>query len=264
MHIPTLEGKCDQTGLFVFTACDTHYFEEFGRTIVRSIQKNTQMGIHLHLYSPSQSQLDWCHGQPQVSVTHEHVTRDMFAPAAAQWQGELDQVRADQLRRTQTAMQKGGDRDLVDRMQKTYYACARFVRLQQIISSNSTVLAIDSDAVVRSNIPLLPPGPDLYIHYISGRKARYLAGGLWLPGGEPGYRFMTEYAALLTQHIQQDQLYWGLDQDLLCQVVPRYQSAQLPASYIDWEMRDHSPVWTAKGQRKELEIFVNEQKKYSL
>jgi hypothetical protein len=33
-------------------------------------------------------------------------------------------------------------------------------------------------------------------------------------------------------------------------------------SYIDWAMRAESAIWSAKGKRKELDIFKNEQQKY--
>jgi hypothetical protein len=33
-------------------------------------------------------------------------------------------------------------------------------------------------------------------------------------------------------------------------------------SYIDWAMRGESAIWSAKGKRKELEIFKEEQRKY--
>jgi hypothetical protein len=33
-------------------------------------------------------------------------------------------------------------------------------------------------------------------------------------------------------------------------------------SYIDWAMRAESPIWSAKGPRKELAVFKQEQQKY--
>jgi hypothetical protein len=49
---------------------------------------------------------------------------------------------------------------------------------------------------------------------------------------------------------------------ILDQLVPLYQKGLLPMSYIDWAMRDESAIWSAKGKRKELEIFKEEQRKY--
>jgi hypothetical protein len=124
-------------------------------------------------------------------------------------------------------------------------------------------LAIDSDAIVRANIPSLPTIHDFYIHRITGRKARFLAGGIYLTGNEQGYNFLKEYAETLKSNIGCDTLHWGIDQDVLDYIVPKYNFGNLPLAYIDWEMLPNSYVWTAKGKRKELDIFVNEQKKYS-
>jgi hypothetical protein len=160
-------------------------------------------------------------------------------------------------------MSKSNDRNIQQRMQRTYYACARFIRLQQMTELGACVLAIDSDAVVRTDVPELPATVDFYLHHISGRKARYLAGGVYLTGTAGAHGFLNSYANVLSQAIDQDHLYWGLDQDVLNNIVPQYQHGQLPTSYIDWEMATDSFVWTAKGQRKDLAVFVNELKKYT-
>jgi hypothetical protein len=74
--------------------------------------------------------------------------------------------------------------------------------------------------------------------------------------------FLQQYAKRLKSSIEQNDLYWFLDQLILDQLVPLYQKGLLPMSYIDWAMRDESAIWSAKGKRKELEIFKNEQRKY--
>jgi len=264
MLLPELHGKCTQNQFFIYTACDTGYFDEFGQSLITSIQRNSTVGVHIHLYDPTPYQVAWCEAQPNLSMTWEHAAIDLFANSAAAWSQEpTDPVALDQYRRTLNAMSKSNDRDIQHRMQRTYYACARFVRLKQIMQPGARVLAIDSDAVVRSHVPELPATVDFYLHHISGRKARYLAGGLYLTGTAGSQRFLDSYCAALMQGISQDQLYWGLDQDVLNHIVPQYQHGQLPTSYIDWEMRPASYIWTAKGQRKELAVFVNEKNRYS-
>lgn len=265
MLMPQLHGKCTQSQFFIYTACDTNYFDEFGQALVVSILRNSTAGVHVHLYNPRPDQMAWCKSQPRLSITWELVDQALFAAAAAVWAVEpTDSVLADQYRRTQTAMSKSNDRNIQQRMQRTYYACARFIRLQQMLLPGSQVLAIDSDAVVRTGVPELPATVDFFLHHISGRKARYLAGGLYLTGTAGSHGFLNSYANVLSQAIDQDRLYWGLDQDVLNNIVPQYQHGQLPTSYIDWEMRPDSFVWTAKGQRKDLAVFVNELKKYTV
>ena len=62
--------------------------------------------------------------------------------------------------------------------------------------------------------------------------------------------------------IQRDIIYWSLDQDILDNIVPSYVYKELPRSYIDWNMLPTSIIWTAKGKRKDLEIFKLEKEKY--
>jgi hypothetical protein len=158
-------------------------------------------------------------------------------------------------------MIKGGDATLQERIKKTYYACARFVRLAELFQAGP-VLALDIDAVVRKPWTTLSAHHDFYLHHIAGRKARYLAGGLWINPSNFSKKFLKEYRDQLITYLTNDYIYWGLDQDLLEPIVPQYNHGQLPISYIDWNMHPDSYIWTAKGTRKDLVAFVSEQQKY--
>jgi len=255
MIIPTCNGTCTLTSPFIYAACDSEYFDEFGREFITSIQQHTAFGIHIHIFNPTSAQLDFCQSRA-VSVTHESVPFEWFTAVPTV------KLTPKQLERTHTAMEKGHDQSIAERLRKTYYACVRFIRLQELFSGSSTVFAADIDAVVRLAIPDLPDTKDFYIHHITGKKARFLAGGLWLNPTQGSKNFLQDYAQQLRSSIEQDYIYWGLDQDILDNIVPKYQWGQLPMEFIDWEMRESSFIWTAKGTRKDLEIFKDEQKKY--
>jgi hypothetical protein len=263
MLMPPLHGKLDQPNFFIYAACDHDYFNDFGPALINSVLQNTEFGVHLHLYNPASEQIAYCKNHSRVSVTHEHAPVELFDVCASQWATTpADPELADRHRRILTAMTKGKDTSIQQRIQRTYFASARFVRLQQLIQPGTQALAIDVDAVVRKNLPALSAAKDFYIHYISGRKARYLAGGLYLTGNAGGLDFLKEYAAMLKTNIEADNLYWGIDQDVLLDLVPKYQWGNLPSEYIDWQMQDSSYIWTAKGTRKDLAVFVNEKQKY--
>jgi hypothetical protein len=83
-----------------------------------------------------------------------------------------------------------------------------------------------------------------------------------LNGTAGTHEFLQKYAQQLRLSIQADDIYWFLDQVLLDQLVPIYRKGLLPMSYIDWAMRDESAIWSAKGKRKELDVFKQEQRKY--
>jgi hypothetical protein len=263
MNLPPLQGNLDQPDFFIYAACDHEYFNEFGPALINSIVRNTQFGLHLHLYNPEPDQISYCRSIDRVSITYEYVPIDLFATAAEKWATiPKDLELADCRKRILTAMGKGKDVSIQQRIQRTYFASARFVRLHQLIQPTSQLLAIDVDAIVRSNLPELSNTKDFYIHYISGRKARYLAGGLYLTGNVCGYNFLKEYSDTLTHNIETDNIYWGIDQDVLLNLVPKYHWGELPPEYIDWEMQEDGYIWTAKGTRKDLEIFVREKQKY--
>jgi hypothetical protein len=264
MQLPPLQGNLVQPGFFIYAAGDYEYFRDFGPALIHSIQQNTRHGIHLHLYNPTPDQVQYCRNQERVSVTFESAPAELFDQSASAWATlPADPVLADRYRRITTAMKKGNDVGIRQRIQRTYFACARFIRLAQLIQPISNVFAIDIDAVVRQSIPELSNQQDVYIHHIEGKKARFLAGGVYLPGTNRGYDFLQKYADTLKSNILNDQFYWGIDQDVLDHIVPQYHWAQLPMELIDWEMQDSSCVWTAKGTRKNLDVFKNEQKRYN-
>jgi hypothetical protein len=263
MMMPPLQGILNQDCFFIYAACDHEYFNDFGPALINSVLRNTTLGIHLHLYNPTTEQIRYCRSQDRVSITYEHVPMEAFDVAAKRWEiVPSDPELADRHRRIITAMGKGKDTNIQQRIQRTYFASARFIRLQQLIRPTSKLLAIDVDAVVRKTLPELDNGRDFYIHYISGKRARYLAGGLYLTGNNNGYEFLKAYATLLKTNIESDDLYWGIDQDVLTDLVPKYRWGDLPMEYIDWDMQERSYIWTAKGTRKNLEIFINEKQRY--
>jgi hypothetical protein len=263
MILPLAYGNAPAHNTFIYTACDAGYFDEFAKVLVNSARAHTAIPVHLHIFNPRPDQLCWVEAQPNLSATFEHVDIHSFSTAASRLSAITDNpVLEDQLRRTQNAMTKGADRNILERMQKTYFACVRFIRLQQMITSTATVMAIDVDAVIRRQLTMLPNTCDYYIHRVTGKRARFLAGGIQL-NPTPGARnFINEYSQQLQQMIESDCVYWGLDQDLLEHTASRYHWQPLPSELIDWNMLDHSVIWTAKGTRKSLAAFVNESARY--
>ena len=265
MILPPVHGNSPSSNTFIYTACDVNYFDEFARVLVNSARAHTDIPVHLHIFNPRPDQLCWAESQPNLSVTFEHVDISVFSDAASRLSMITDNAMLeDQLRRTENAMLKGHDRNILERMQKTYFACARFIRLHSIIAPESTVLAIDVDAVVRRHLDMLANNCDYYIHRVTGKRARFLAGGIQLNPTPGARKFMQEYSQQLQTALQQDCVYWGLDQDLLEHTASQHHWQQLPPELIDWNMLDHSVIWTAKGTRKSLAAFVNESAQYKI
>jgi hypothetical protein len=264
MILPTVNGNITQKSFFIFTACDMVYFDEFGKNLINSVLKNTTVGIHVHIFNPRDDQLAFCQKDPRISYSYEHAPLELFIPAANNWSVEPTNV-TEKLKydRIKTSMIKGGDSNLIERIQKTYFACARFIRLGTLTTIGDKFFAMDVDAIVRKNIPELSSNKDCYFFKITGKKARVLAGGMYFTGNVSGYDFIKEYAGELRKNIESDYIYWSLDQDVLDPIVPKYVTGDLPISLIDWDMQNNSIVWTAKGARKDMPAFIAEKEKYS-
>lgn len=264
MKLPTVKGNPPQAAQFVFAACDSTYFNQFGHVFVRSLRSHCDLPVHIHLFNPTNRQLDWVSTISFVTATYEHVDQELFKAAAGRLVAfnTQDAVLVDQHRRTANAMLKGNDLHIIERMQKTYYACARFTRLKEIYQPDSTAFAVDIDAVVRKPFNFLPNDCDFYIHRVTGKNPRFLAGGIQLNPCSRSSDFISTYSNLLVDSLEKDYIYWGLDQDLLENLVTQYKYQQLPFELIDWNMGLHSAIWTAKGARKSVSAFVNECAKY--
>ena len=73
MIIPPIYGTCNQRNFYIYAACDTKYFDEFGPAFIHSIKQNTTAGIHVHLFNPKQSQIDYCTKNNVSEIGRAHV-----------------------------------------------------------------------------------------------------------------------------------------------------------------------------------------------
>jgi hypothetical protein len=263
MRLPNLHGTINQDKFFIYVACDSYYFDEFAVSLINSVKQNTSAGIHLHIFNPRQDQLDRFVHDNKVSVTYEYIHVNDFIVATNNLENlSTDGVDKFKYERSLNAMAKGKDQSLAERVMKTYFACARFVRLSELVNHTRNFFAIDIDAIVRKEIQLPDTDCDFFIHHISGRKSRFLAGGMLFLNNYKSLEFLNQYADILKHHIEEDHLYWSLDQDVLDLIVPKFNYGNLPLTYIDWNMGLDSMIWTAKGERKNLSIFLDEKTKY--
>jgi hypothetical protein len=261
MNLPTLQGTCSQTGFFVYVAADQVYFDTHARALINSVLANTSdIGVHVHVYDPRSDQVDFCQQRPRVSMTWETPNPVEFEQAAKQWttRNTFDN---DRQRQMWKKGQTGGHAELVKLVRQTYFACMRFARLAEILAPGQRCLEIDVDGLVRApfNYELGPA--DFYL-YEKPKDGTHLAGAI-LFNGQPGsHRFLQQYGQAMREAIQHNDIYWFLDQVVLDQLVPNYNKGLLPMSYIDWAMRPESAIWSAKGKRKELTVFKQEQDRY--
>lgn len=265
MQLPQMIGQPTVDDFFIYSACDEKYFDEFGKSLINSIKANSNNQIHLHIFNPRQDQLDFCHGR--VSFTYEFVEESIFIPAVRFWDNIPPENTPERFHYDSiiTAARKHKDDSIEKRIRKTYFACARFIRLYEILRKNNLkCLSIDVDAVVRKSIPNYFLNEDLKLFRIEGKKSRFLAGAIYFPGNDISNKFLKNYSQCLREYIENDHLYWGLDQGMIDGVMHNIRKfSPMPKALIDWDMQSDSIIWTAKGTRKDLDIFKKEKLKYS-
>jgi hypothetical protein len=261
MIIPSLLGNLDQPVFFIYAAADANYFDHHARPLINSVLANTpNIGIHIHIYDPRPDQLEFCRNRAGVTVSYETLDPIQFNKVTARWLKKTEFTN-DRQRQMYKKGQTLGAEGLNLLVRQTYYACARFIRLAELIRPGQRCLAIDVDGLVRAPFEHQLGPADFYL-YEKPKDGTHLAGALLLNGTAGTHEFIQKYAQQLRSAIEQDDIYWFLDQILLDKLVPQYHKGLLPMSYIDWAMRDESAVWSAKGKRKELDIFKQEQRKY--
>jgi hypothetical protein len=260
MNLPPLQGTLNQSGFFVYAAADQVYFDVHARPLIKSIRANAPgLGIHVHVYDPTQEQLTFCesHG---ASATWETTNGAEFQQVAQAW---LQRTNFDNERQRQMWKkgQSGGVSELYKLVRQTYFACMRFARLAEILPVAQRCLEIDVDGLVRAPFQTDLGSADFYL-YEKPKDGTHLAGAI-LFNGQPGtHEFLQAYGTAMRENLQRGDIYWFLDQVYLDALVPKYHKGLLPMSYIDWAMRPQSAIWSAKGKRKELAIFRQEQAKY--
>jgi hypothetical protein len=261
MKLPPLLGNLDQNKFFIYAAADTVYFDLHARPLINSITANTpEYGIHIHIYNPRLDQIEFCRKLPTVTCTHETLDNTVFQQVAEYWLSRST-FSNDRQRQMHKKGQKLGREELLILIQQTYYACGRFIRLAELLRPGQRCLSIDVDGLVRGSFTEQLGTEDFYL-YEKPKDGTHLAGAILFNGTAGAHTFLQEYASRLRASMDQDDLYWFLDQFILDQLVPKYRKGLLPMSYIDWAMRDESAIWSAKGKRKELDIFKQEQQKY--
>lgn len=266
MKLPPLQGTLNQSNFFIYAAADAKYFDDYGIALINSVIKNTPHGVHMHVYNPRPDQIERCLSTPRVSITWETFEPSQFDSAVKFWT-RPDLAEPYLSRRNKMLGIKVVEKNLTLQenvsiwLKKTYYACVRFIRLAELVQQPMPFLAIDVDGVVRAPFQYeFDDNKDFYLHL--KEKGGHLAGVLLGTKCPKSVEFIQQLGNNIHQEFERDNIYWFLDQHCLDNLVDQYNKGYLPLSYIDWYMKPESAIWSAKGKRKYLEVFLQELKKY--
>jgi hypothetical protein len=260
MIIPPLQGKLDQQNFFIYAAADEKYFDLYAKPLINSVLKNTPgYGVHIHIYNPRPDQIEFCN-KTNVSCTYEYIDDKVFESIRDLWYKRTDFTN-DRQRQMRKKGETLGPIELLKLVRQTYFACTRFIRLAEIKQQSQYCLAIDVDGLVRKPFSYKLPTADFHL-YEKPKDGTHLAGAILFNDSLKSDEFLKMYASEIKTSIENDDLYWFLDQFVLDILVKKFNKGLLPMAYIDWAMRPESSIWSAKGKRKELEVFKREQSLY--
>ncbi|MFT4178100.1 MAG: hypothetical protein QM612_01355 [Thermomonas sp.] len=151
---------------------------------------------------------------------------------------------------------------------RTYYACARFVRLAELLERTETpFLVLDADGVFVAPIDLdFTDKADAQLCLpIRGLEdgnnplhLRVAAGAVWVRPLDSTRAFFSAVAHDLLGLFGKGEATWYADQEALARhlqsgtgnVVAR----NIKQKYVDWDFAKDAVIWTGKGKRKDLDL----------
>lgn len=231
---PTGEGV-------LFAACDDGYYARFAADLVFSAEATGHSHrVHIHLYNPSPETLAHA-GVLRKSLVHTRLT--------CSWEGtEYERFDIDPV---------------------IYFAATRFIMTQHLLeASQSPVLSVDIDGFVHR--PLgeafdLVRAADATFHFrLTERRIwrRILAAAVGFNYSPAALAFCRRTArATMASYRQRPDFH--TDQIVLYHMyrfarrwLPGIHWQHLPLGLVDYDFRDDSFIWTAKGARKDDATFV--------
>jgi hypothetical protein len=209
-----------------YFAADSIYFENYGKVLTVSLQRYAAWAsIHVHLYNPTNEQLDWC-TKKQISYSYEYIDSDI--------------------------------REL-----KTYYACVRFIRVPEIFEDTCRIISLDCDSIAINDITqdaFLSATQDSQVLWREKQQTS-LASSLFFSTDT----FRKTYANKLKVYFENDSYRWFLDQIILDTMIENKEVLiTLNKVWGSTKVRNTTLIWTLKGDRKFDETFQSLLRQYNL
>lgn len=225
MLISDIKGDTNVSKDSFYFAADSTYFNLYGKSLCLSLQKFAPWAnIHVHLYNPLDEQLNW-------SRLHNLTVSYEFCPI------DYEEI-------------------------KTYYACVRFVRVGEIFSPNTRIMSIDADSIVVRPISEERFLQDTETSKVLWREKQQQSLASPVIFGLDDFRY--RYSKKLKHCFANNEVKWFLDQNILDRMI----SAKEVETFTnrDWsnsKIGKHTLIWSAKGNRKNDDVFLDEVKKWA-
>ena len=223
------------TSPVVYAACDSKYFMEHAAPFIYSAN-DIGKDVHIHICNPTEDV--WTksiilNADTDVRVTY--TANDINLNTAGDHQGPV-----------------------APEAERTYYACLRFLYLQDIVLKASKVMALDIDCLLMRPFDF----PTTAIGYFPRDPLPDTAG--WEQKGTrvaAGIFYIEDHAHAVASQIGNriglGPFNWFLDQIALAEVVdfiPKDQVTEYDDNFMDWNFKQGTAIWTGKGDRKHNNI----------
>jgi hypothetical protein len=249
IRIPPLEGTLPtnlQAPLLIFAACDSVYFDKFGRPFLGSLKKYASLSaIHIHIYNPRWAQIEYLEGLQRDGVT----TSLTFS-----WE-HADLARLNQEERG------------------IYYYSMRFARMASVLSSSRiSCICLDIDALAVKPIDaLLETVADADVAFYSrfgksGANTKLLAGTLYVRFTPPSMRLLAEIEAQIKLFVRHGYLLEKLDQEVIydrfraiSSIHPTLRFRPFDDRIFDLRFSGEGIIWYPKGSSKLDSVYREKQ-----
>ena len=226
----------------VYAACDSKYFMDHAASFIYSAN-DVGKDVHVHICNPTEEV--WTKSMilnADTDIKISYTANDIDMTISGDHQGRV-----------------------LPEAERTYYACLRFLYLQDIVVRAGKVLALDIDCLIMKEFDF----PKTAIGYFARSPLPDTTG--WEQQGTKiaaGIFYIEDraqaVAAQIKNRIVQGPFAWFLDQVALSEIldfVPENDTTLFDNNFMDWEFGDSSIIWTGKGKRKYNNLKYVEAKK---
>jgi len=208
-----IDKKIKKTSFYL--PCNSDYFNQWGKIFILSAKEFVPwINIHCHIFDMTEKDKQWCL-KHSITFTKE-ITPIQY----------------------QTLEQKKG-----------YWVNVRFCRVPEIFDNNTTVMCVDADCAVVSEITKKEFEKDTTIDWVVVReKGEGSIGSCVVFAANCPARFIVKER--LISEASKDDFVWYLDQLTFDKLIEENVLQPFHMKYSDYQCRDHNKIWTGKGTRK--------------
>lgn len=253
-NIPALHGNKPSGSNIIYFSCNKDYYYRFGIPLLNSILHTVEfLDVHIHLILKPQDIGDInLKRDNRVSYTHEIIDDEFLSSIP---------INHSRIKEGKDIWNTENELEVIE---KTYYASARFMRLDELFNDEQYVFQIDCDSICRNSfgqndyrrltedVRLMPKpkDPDVII-----------ASSICLGTGKTGKQFKSRFAQKLKEAFATG-AYWYVDQDILKEVADETEWKTIPFVWNSWKIATYDLFVTGKGDRKEKDKFKKVQEKW--